>query len=603
MSAGGRTWVIIRDPEEAARASKMGFEKPVYLCTRYDAFVHCRDRFSEVVLLDEALVKTEYSRANRWVYEQLTILSQLFFNDSEKTLFLECRAYDIRSLFLRCLKQVLTLEKHINVSGRIYIFERPDSLLIKVLKEYFLRVYSSLEVTVLPGVSRRSAKELGWGFKALFYRALAVVLNSFTRKAIQRMKWKQKLVLASGSLAHLGPVVASLARRAQPVVYGEPEFNLAKFLFCLRHRIFFYIFKRHHLAENPLSGNLPFGSAQPLHYGERDLAPLLNTVLSTLHETGSFVPYMDRKEVSGFFKRHRIGWALLDEDYALRRVFSITARECGTESVVISHGVPSILILGKERETDAPAYYSGITLVQSDYEKEAYERICYLPSRVVVTGAPRYDRLHAIRQRRRGSNNASKKTVLFCGSIMTPYDFEGASSISSLLGQRSYSLEILGEGLKDAIRVCGSREDIRLWIKPHYHQPALWKSLLRDAGAGKNCRLFSSSEDIFELEAVSDLIITPVSSVICEALMLEKPVLILNYGCDQELVAPYVDRGAGIAVSNRAEMESALFNLLFNKKGRQQLFEQGALHRKELAGELDGRSTARVVECVTGMDR
>jgi hypothetical protein len=219
-------------------------------------------------------------------------------------------------------------------------------------------------------------------------------------------------------------------------------------------------------------------------------------------------------------------------------------------------------------------------------------------TRVVSTGMPRYDRLFAMTRRPRKENKVKK--ILYCGAGIKPFDFE---SMYTALGLKNFLGGYTEKYLRDLLDITKGLRDAQLDVKPHYHDEAVWRSCIdRHVSGGTRHRLLSHKDDIFRLESESDVVVTVESSVICEAIILGKPVILLNYTAEK-LLADYDDFPLVEHAQTRDGLDRAIRKCLYDKAYLQELAARRTRFLEHYAAYSDGKSAARVVEAVLSARR
>ncbi len=604
MINSNRSLIIAQSPAQAERIlSKHKPESFLILATNVRTLEACR-RLGHCKLLDEAVLKDRYRRINRWVYEELIRLTGRYRQNREARLFLESHFYDFKNYFLQVIKYILTFEKYLQEdSARVVdIYDNGRSLLALTLKKYAeslkppLLIRTEVEDGVVPvPLGRLSVKKM-------VYRAAGWLCNEYAKSFINFTKHSgKKRVLVSGSLRHLGDVVEFLAKSCE-VMFLESEFNLEKYFFCRQNHLPFLVVPTTRNFQNPFAPSSPFaGKEGALHFEGRDLTVLYHSFFENVHRIGYLLPGFNPTGAIDTIRKFRIDGVLLDEDYALRRVLAVAANECDIPSYVVSHGVPSPLLLakGESERPQAGYYYSSEIFVHSDFEKWTYDRIYYDPAKIHNTGLPRYDRIRRELDVKKEENNkpAGRKTILFCGIGLAPYDFAASSSITSLLGQRSISREFIERYLRDVVEACSDLADVTLQVKPHYADEAEWRKILAGCPLKGGIRLLSHRDDIFRLEAKADLIISPISTVLVEAILYERPVVALDYAQDEAL-EPYRSSGLVEVVRGKDELKPAIHRCLYDPQYPAALRKALESSHAYFTGVWDGQATRRVAEYI-----
>ncbi len=584
-------FVIVRNLAEARQAPEAFPGRTLQLiATNSEVEAFCRAQYGTCVRLDEKSIKSDYRSINRFAYNTALKLAREE-KDTARRFFLESHFFDIRTLLIRSFKCLLVLEKAAASLGikEIGLFNDPSSLIALVATSQPV-TEKKWVVTLAPALPTRPTRK-SFEFKKIISSFLAPISNLEARRYFSGTR-RKKLLIASGSLTHLTPVLEEL-RASMDILFWENQFNLEKYRYCRAHGLHFMILperkKIHPFEKHPLSGG------GKISFEGRDVSVLCDAVFARFGLIGFLNRDFDEQAVFAAFSKFRPDALLLDEDMAIRRTLCIAARDRSVPAFVIPHGVP---IVWTFKEGDTPPHYvpSATLLVNSEFEKRANQRVCYDPARVVVTGTPRYDRI-AEWKRTSKKIAGSGKTILYCGAIMQPYDFDGLSVLASLMGQRNLAQDFMQTYLTDTVWAIGAAPDVHMKIKPHYAEEAVWENILRPLENSRQHEVVSHRENILALTAEADIIITTPSSIICEALLFEKPVIVLDYETDG-MSEPYEKLGAARVVKNREELKRAIQDYLFSPDSLEALAKQRQALGNDLTGFADGGNTRRAAQLI-----
>ena len=133
---------------------------------------------------------------------------------------------------------------------------------------------------------------------------------------------------------------------------------------------------------------------------------------------------------------------------------------------------------------------------------------------------------------------------------------------------------------------------MRAIVKPHPAEPAQpYAASLRDLGA-RRVTLVDPRLDLMHLLHASDALVTVESLSAVEALVLGRPVLVLNMPTH---LADLVEAGAALGVPAGADPGPALRDALEPGAVREGLDRAREAYLSELAMGVDGGATARIV--------
>jgi len=604
LSSSNRVLIIVDSPEQVDLVLRVhrpaSFE---ILATNPKTAGVCRQKWGACDLLDELSLKERFRPINRWAYDQMISLIRRFASEPDKSLFLDSQFYDLKTFFIRPVKFILVLEPWLTERAfeSIYVCGEEPSLLALTLQAYagFREKITFVPSKKLEEKSRLPVREF---LKKQILRWARADRNREARFFLKKTHDAgKKRWMVSGSLQHLKAVVEHLVvSKKCDLIFVETAFNYEKYRFCNSRGIQFHVWPLTNEFKNPFKGLSLFDAKEhPVIFEGRELTGVYNRIFQDLDRMGFLNPMIDPDRVMNFLKGGRWDGILLDEDYAMRRVFSIVAARLNIPCYVISHGVPSLLLLDEAEELKGGFYLSGKTLVHSEFEKRMYERAFYDPSKIIVTGTPRYDEIcRLMGSQDKGHSRrplSSMKTVLFCGTILVGYDLAARSSITSLLGQGCLSSEFITRYLHDVAEICAEDPHVRLWVKPHYADEREYRKILKDKNGGERLKILSHRENIFKLESEADMVISPVSSVLSEAILYRKPVVALDYADDDSL-GPYLKSGLAVVVKDRHELHQAIRRCLYDPEYLKELEQARQKYYSHFAGQGDANGTQRAAE-------
>lgn len=210
----------------------------------------------------------------------------------------------------------------------------------------------------------------------------------------------------------------------------------------------------------------------------------------------------------------------------------------------------------------------------------------YPPESLVVTGSPKFDELvrsaaGVDRAALRSSLGASRDERL----VLVASRFRGIRQTHQSIGSAFPGLVRAVEGLGD----------VRCLVKPHPAEPAApYEAVLRELGASR-VRVLSPSADLMPLLHAADALVTVESLSAVEALVLDRPVLVLNMPTN---LREMVDAGVALGVAVGEDPAPALKDLLFDAEIRGRLEAARRLYLSDAAHGVDGRATERILALV-----
>ena len=206
----------------------------------------------------------------------------------------------------------------------------------------------------------------------------------------------------------------------------------------------------------------------------------------------------------------------------------------------------------------------------------------YDPDRIVVTGSPKFDGL--VRAAQGFDASATIK------DLGVP---EGARFL--VLASRWTAVGPVFRELVEAVERVNKIGDLWLFVKPHQAESTRPYDEVLDELHPARSRVLSASTNLLELLFASDGLVTVDSFASSEALVLGRPVLVVNLPNNLDAL---VVRGVALGVSRGEPIEAAIRKLLFDDGVARELERTRKEYIQEFAFGADGRSTERIVEAV-----
>ena len=272
---------------------------------------------------------------------------------------------------------------------------------------------------------------------------------------------------------------------------------------------------------------------------------------------------------------------LYAESSGLGRAAVTAAQEFGIPSFAIQHGIMYPQYYSHEHRhfellgDDAVPIPTKTAVYGSLAKDLLVKRGSYPEDRIVITGSPKFD---ALVRAAEGFDREKTRTELHVP--------EGARVL--VLATR---FTAVGPVFSDLVEAVERLEDLWLFVKPHQAEsPTPYEAILARGGAA-HTRMLSGARNLLELLFASDGLITVDSFASSEALVLGRPVLVVNLPNN---LSALVERGVALGAS----IEDALRKLLFDEGARKELEEKRKEYIQEFAFGADGRSTERIVEAI-----
>lgn len=324
------------------------------------------------------------------------------------------------------------------------------------------------------------------------------------------------------------------------------------------------------VGEDPRIGGLALGGA-PLW---PVLAPAAERLLTTrLPAVRRFAAEFDR-----FLAEERPRGLVVSPDRTSEaRIACALARRAGVPSVF-----PQVFFF-----STSPRYkrlQSDYITVVDDFTRDLYVSHLRTPQdRVLVTGVPRFD---AILDRRGPAaarvTDPEQRCVLL---VLQRFSRQYNDALIALIAE--------------AVQALGG---VRLVVKMHPGEPAANREHYTRLAArpdGSQAFAVRAAEDLYDMIAAADLVVSAFSNVVLEAAMLARLVLCVNL-TGEPLPIPFVEQGAAVGAESPDQVRTALARCLgdpaFIAQARERQREYFALNDHLLTGRADDRIASFLLE-------
>jgi len=269
----------------------------------------------------------------------------------------------------------------------------------------------------------------------------------------------------------------------------------------------------------------------------------------------------------------------LDDISDIGKPISIILRNEKIPYVVLQHG-----LYGDWTQIYGPSA-ATINCVWGPYIKKMLSKNWYEPHSMVVTGCPKFDILAKTDYNVNSiiselGLDKNKKTILFISSVIKYID--------------SFAPLFL-----DSIKNIVKNEQIIIKLHPREYRENFYKNLGKKMGLDiKVLKNF----DLYKLIKVSDVVVTLGSTVGAEALIMKKPVLVVNF---IEQMLPYLDsyrKTDAFCAKTPDELKGLLREILYQKaKKSNKNSKETEKFVYEHVYKIDGHSADRVVNVVKNL--
>jgi CDP-glycerol glycerophosphotransferase (TagB/SpsB family) len=208
----------------------------------------------------------------------------------------------------------------------------------------------------------------------------------------------------------------------------------------------------------------------------------------------------------------------------------------------------------------------------------------YPESKVVISGQPRYD------------------IFFFADRIYDKEDFFKRHNLDPkkklvLLATQPFHIEMLRqEFLENILKNTNSIDGIQLVIKPHPNETINWFNQ-KLASVKTDVMVLPPKSDTIEAIFACDAFISVNSTTILEALILDKPVVVVNLSNQIEPL-PWVKEGAALGVYTADKIQSTIEAVLFEENVKKQLHKKCTDFVFKYLYKIDGKATDRVISLI-----
>ena len=253
-----------------------------------------------------------------------------------------------------------------------------------------------------------------------------------------------------------------------------------------------------------------------------------------------------------------------------------------TSMVEIYEVFRSIFISNLEFEELMPDYFFVI-----GYKYKKIKEKFLAPSKILVTGQPRYDILHYAKE------IYAKDKFLVENKI-------GKNKKIVLWTTQCHGMPT-NENINNLEAICRAVKDLNLvlMIKQHPNEGEYYTELIKEYLAKYNVEalLTGKNSDTYQQIYVCDLLITKDSTTALEAIAINKPVIILNLGPKSDIM-DYVTEGVAKGVYAKEDLKPSIEKLILDDS---ELAKKREEYIKQHLYKIDGKSTERVLNIILNL--
>jgi len=321
--------------------------------------------------------------------------------------------------------------------------------------------------------------------------------------------------------------------------------------------------------------------------------PLPKQALASFRDTFLLqLPWAIRsyREIEATLREEQPDLLVLYAEYSgLGRAAVAAACAQGTPSFAVQHGIlyPRFYANEHARDEVGPGL-DGVDSVPLPSRTAVFgslardlliERGNYPPERIVITGSPKFDALVEA-----GQHFSKERTH---GRLGLPLDAPMLVVASRFTA--------IGPVFAELVRAAETIDDLWLLVKPHQAERSDPYEEVRAREGATRLRVVPPGENLLELLFASDGLVTVDSFASSEALVLGRPVMVVNLPSN---LGALVERGVAVGVPRGEPIEARLRDLLFDRQLGLELERQRRKYIEEFAYGTDGSSTARIVSAI-----
>jgi len=271
----------------------------------------------------------------------------------------------------------------------------------------------------------------------------------------------------------------------------------------------------------------------------------------------------------------------------LEKTLVLTARGISVPTLVVQHGILA------EFNGHSTIFANKIA-VWGDYAVKWYRQFENDPTKITVTGNPVFDETFHYLSAQRDYEDKREKLGLvkrkYLATLFTPG--------IDMLRLSSFATDDITETLiKNVLKAVKSMGDINLIVKLHPNEDeVMFKKLITPENRGF-ATVIGNIDNLDELVAASDVVITLDSTVGLMAVAANKPILAINFGKRHQLV-PYAEGNVAIDVRRQDQMTGAIEKALHDEDTKKIMSNARQGFLNNFLYKQDGQSTTRVLQLI-----
>ncbi|WP_080510168.1 CDP-glycerol glycerophosphotransferase family protein [Halorubrum distributum] len=280
--------------------------------------------------------------------------------------------------------------------------------------------------------------------------------------------------------------------------------------------------------------------------------------------------------IQNMFRTEQPAAVLLKNDGPLptRAVATVAADE-GTPTLLIQHGV------------DLPSRRYVPVSDQIAVWGERWQKVMQAkgvgPDRTEITGAPQFDHL---------AHYSAKDQSQVREQLSVSVD---SQAFTVLLASQPFDDTIRSDLIQTAIGAVSKLPDVELILRPHPREDT---ELHRNAATDMSNVQVSENDDIHDLLFASDVVLALRSTVVLEASLLSRPVIILNVSSEKPPISEFSEQNGFTEVTNQIEAHQCIEEMRNDPNCITRYVEKQPGFGREYALNEDGGAASRVARLV-----
>ncbi|MFQ5866780.1 MAG: CDP-glycerol glycerophosphotransferase family protein [bacterium] len=333
-----------------------------------------------------------------------------------------------------------------------------------------------------------------------------------------------------------------------------------------------------------------------IKYGRIEIGKLIRKIFFYFATTRllSAVKFIEMADL--MFGKENVKFVVTPEDRTLpNRAICALASTRNIPTLLIQRGV-----YGNHPLYKFPFLVDKVAL-EGEWVKKLLINMGHSASKFEITGQPAYDLLKEKYGKIDRSAIYSKykidmkaKIILYTSQPLV----EGLSNRNNIMPK-----ETIISHREEVREICHSlcnKKGIILLLKPHPNEnDDLHYQIVKEIGAG-NIKVISKRANTSELISIADLLITRHSTTGAEAIVLDKPLIIVNLLSIPDSF-PYVDYGSALGVYRKENIWLAVESIFQDKQVNERLKEGRMRFIRDFAYKLDGKSSRRIAALIESM--